>query len=217
MGSGEFGFPLRLPIDLTGPGVHPLAASALRASSAIHALPCPAVPCLPGIGMANRLHHRWSSFESLELFLVLAAAALLVSGVPGATDTRSALPATLAAPTLPARMGGVIAMRIPRAAGIHLLRLRGTGPGVIAASSKFGGIPGAGPGASGFVDRVLLPALFPAVPMGGLRDDAQPDRRGHPGPGAEAIRAAIATRGVPTAAGHARHAATRQQVLHGRQ
>jgi MFS transporter, putative metabolite:H+ symporter len=153
----NFGFLLWLPVNLTELGVDPSAASALLAKSAIYAL--------PGIGLVIWLYHRWSSFKSLVLFLALTAATLLVFGALEATGTRSAMLTTLATAALLVSVSGVIAMLIPYAAEIYPLRLRGTGSGAIAASSKFGGILGAGIGVLGFFDHFLLSALLLAAPM----------------------------------------------------
>ena len=60
---------------------------------------------------------------------------------------------------------GVIAMLIPYAAEIYPVNLRGTGSGVIAASSKAGGILGAGFGVLGVFGHFALSALIIAVPM----------------------------------------------------
>jgi len=62
-------------------------------------------------------------------------------------------------------VSGVIAMLIPYAAEIYPVQLRGTGSGVIAASSKFGGILGAALGVVGFFEHFVLSALLIAVPM----------------------------------------------------
>ena len=56
-------------------------------------------------------------------------------------------------------------MLIPYAAEIYPVHLRGTGSGVIAASSKFGGILGAGLGVLGFFGYFAWSALLIAVPM----------------------------------------------------
>src|SRR5690606_6427705 len=62
-------------------------------------------------------------------------------------------------------VSGVIAMLIPYAAEIYPVHLRGTGSGVVAASSKAGGILGAGLGVAGFFDHFALSALLIALPM----------------------------------------------------
>jgi len=59
----------------------------------------------------------------------------------------------------------VIAMLIPYAAEIYPVHLRATGSGVVAASSKFGGILGAGLGVLGFFGNFAMSALLIAVPM----------------------------------------------------
>lgn len=60
---------------------------------------------------------------------------------------------------------GVIAMLLPSAAEIYLVHLRGTGSGVVAASSKFSGILGAGFGVLGVFSHFTVPALLIAAPM----------------------------------------------------
>ena len=54
---------------------------------------------------------------------------------------------------------------IPYAAEIYPVHLRGTGSGMIAASSKFGGILGAIGGVAGVFNNLGLSALFIAAPM----------------------------------------------------
>lgn len=67
--------------------------------------------------------------------------------------------------TLLIAVSGVIAMLIPYAAEIYPVHLRGTGSGVVAASSKFGGIVGAAIALLGFFDQMAVSALVLAVPM----------------------------------------------------
>jgi putative MFS transporter len=153
----NFGFLLWLPVNLTELGVDPAATSALLAKSAIYAL--------PGIALVIWLYHRWSSFRSLVLFLALTTFALLAFAALEALQVRSVLATTLATAALLVSVSGVIAMLIPYAAEIYPLHLRGTGSGVIAASSKFGGIVGAGVGVFGFFDHFALSACLIAVPM----------------------------------------------------
>ncbi|MFC0679838.1 MFS transporter [Lysobacter korlensis] len=153
----NFGFLLWLPVNLSELGVDPAAASALLAKSAIYAL--------PGIALVVWLYYRWSSFKSLVLFLALTAATLLVFGALEAFDVRSQLVTSLTTAALLVSVSGVIAMLIPYAAEIYPLRMRGTGSGVVAASSKFGGILGAGLGVFGFFDHFAASAVLIAVPM----------------------------------------------------
>jgi putative MFS transporter len=62
-------------------------------------------------------------------------------------------------------LSGVIAMLVPYASEIFPVRLRGTGSGVVAASSKAGGILGALAGVAGFFDAFALSAMVVALPM----------------------------------------------------
>lgn len=54
---------------------------------------------------------------------------------------------------------GVLAMLLPYAAEIYPVHLRGTGSGVVAASSKFGGILGTGFGVLGVFSHFTVSAL----------------------------------------------------------
>lgn len=156
-GLANFGFLLWLPVNLTELGVDPKAASALLAKSALWAL--------PGIAVVIWLYHRWSSFRSLVLFIVLSTLSLLLFAAMGALGLRSEALTTAATALLLTSISGVIAMLIPYAAEIYPVHLRGTGSGVIAASSKAGGILGAGLGVLGFFSHFTLSALLIALPM----------------------------------------------------
>ena len=153
----NFGFVLWLPVNLAGMGVEAAGVSSLLARSALLAL--------PGIGIVIWLYHRWSSFKSLVLFIGLTALALLAFCAMGFAGVHSQAATIAATVALLVSVSGVIAMMIPYAAEIYPVHLRGTGSGVIAASSKFGGILGAGLGVLGFFGNFALSALLIAVPM----------------------------------------------------
>src|SRR4249919_1613351 len=153
----NFGFVLWLPVNLAGMGVEAAGVSALLARSAVLAL--------PGIGVVIWLYHRWSSFKSLVLFIALTAITLLVFFTMVTAGVHSKAATIAATVTLLVSVSGVIAMMIPYAAEIYPVHLRGTGSGVIAASSKFGGILGALLGVLGFFGNFALSALVIAVPM----------------------------------------------------
>ena len=152
-----FGFVLWLPVNLVQLGVDPKAASALLARSALLAL--------PGIGVVIWLYHRWSTIGSLVLFIGLTVLALLAFLAIDLAGVRAVAATTVATAALLVSSGGVIAMLIPYAAEIYPVHLRGTGAGVIAASSKFGGILGAGFGVLGLFEHFALSALLIALPM----------------------------------------------------
>jgi putative MFS transporter len=153
----NFGVLLWLPVNLTALGVDAKATSALLAKSAIYAL--------PGIALVVWLYHRWSSYRALVLFIGLTVLSLLALAAMAITGVR-AQPAVIAAVAgLLISINGAIAMLIPYSAEIYPVHLRGTGSGVIAASSKLGGILGAGLGVYGFFEHFALSAVLIAVPM----------------------------------------------------
>lgn len=156
-GLANFGFLLWLPVNLTELGVDPKAASALLAKSALIAL--------PGIAVVIWLYHHWSSYKSLVLFIALTTLSLLAFWAMGALQMRSEIATTVATASLLISISGVIAMLIPYAAEIYPVHLRGTGSGLIAASSKFGGILGAALGVMGFFTHFATSALLIALPM----------------------------------------------------
>jgi putative MFS transporter len=153
----NFGFVLWLPVNLVELGIASKATSALLARSAILAL--------PGIAMVVWLYHRWSSYKALVLFIALTTLSLLAFFAMGALQLRSEAMIIVATVALLVSVSGVIAMLIPYAAEIYPVHLRGTGSGVVAASSKFGGILGAGLGVLGFFGDFALSAVLIAVPM----------------------------------------------------
>ena len=156
-GLANFGFILWLPVNLVEFGVDPAAISRLLTRSALFAL--------PGIAVVVWLYHHWSSVRSLVLFIALATLALLAFWAMAVAGVRSEPAVVGATAALLVATSGVIAMLIPYAAEIYPVQLRGTGAGVIAASSKFGGIAGAGLGVAGLLDHFALSALLIAVPM----------------------------------------------------
>jgi putative MFS transporter len=153
----NFGFLLWLPVNLAELGVDAKATSALLARSAVLAL--------PGIGVVIWMYHRWSSIRSLVAFIGLTTLSLLAFFAMALLQVQSDLLTVAATVALLVSVSGVIAMLIPYAAEIYPVHLRGTGSGVIAAGSKFGGILGAGLGVLGFFGDFMLSALLIAIPM----------------------------------------------------
>ena len=156
-GLANFGFLLWLPVNLQRLGLDGAAASALLARSALYAL--------PGIAVVIWLYHRWSSLYALLVFLLATAVALAGFALLGWSASPSPAATTTATVALLVSISGVIAMLIPYAAEIYPLRLRGTGAGVVAASSKFGGILGAGVGVLGFFEHFAWSAALLAGGM----------------------------------------------------
>ena len=180
----NFGFLLWLPANLVKLGIDAHASSALLARSAILAL--------PGIGIVVWFYQRWSSICTLVLFIGLTALALLFFFAIDLTDIRVASITTVCTVALLLSISGVIATLIPYAAEIYPVHLRSSGAGLIAGSSKFGGILGAALGVLGLFDHFMLSALLIALPMavaGWMLARGGIETRGH---GLEAIQDALA-------------------------
>ena len=156
-GLANFGFLLWLPTHLGRLGMDAATASALLTRSAVLAL--------PGIAVVIALYHRWSSIGALILFIALTAATLLAMGAMETLGLRSTAAMVAATALLLVSASGVIAMLIPYASEIYPVKLRGTGSGLVAASSKFGGILGAALGVLGFFADFALSAWLIALPM----------------------------------------------------
>ena len=153
----NFGFLLWLPTNLVQLGIPAAGSNTLLAQSALFAL--------PGIPLVVWLYHRWSTIKSLILFIALSTLAMLAFLVIALLQLQSAIATMFAAVALLVSISGVIAMLIPYATEIYPVQMRGTGSGVIAASSKFGGILGAALGAVGFFDHFVLSAALIAIPL----------------------------------------------------
>lgn len=156
-GLANFGFLLWLPTNLRGMGLDASTATALLARSAILAM--------PGIGVVIWLYHSWSSIKALVLFIALTTASLLAFVVMGLLGIHASAAMVIATAALLVSASGVIAMLIPYATEIYPVSLRGTGSGIIAGCSKFGGILGALFGVLGLFGNLTLSALLIAVPM----------------------------------------------------
>jgi putative MFS transporter len=111
------------------------------------------------------LYHKWSSIKALVAFITLSAASLLGFFLLGWMGIASVTAMAVATCALLVSAGGVIATLIPYASEIYPVHLRATGSGVIAASSKLGGILGAGLGVVGLFADLSLSAVVIAVPM----------------------------------------------------
>lgn len=153
----NFGFLLWLPTSLVSMGMDPAAASALLARSALLAL--------PGTLLVIWLYHSWSSVKTLVLFILLTAATLLAFFAASATGIRSTSVMIAITALLLFSASGVIAMLIPYAAEIYPADQRATGSGIVAASSKAGGILGAAGGVLGVFGNLGLSALLISLPL----------------------------------------------------
>jgi putative MFS transporter len=156
-GLANFGFLLWLPANLVKLGVDAHESAALLARSAILAL--------PGIVVVVALYQRWSSIRTLVLFIALTALSLLCFFSIGLAHVRVSAVIITAVVLLLLSISGVIATLIPYAAEIYPVQLRSTGAGLIAGSSKFGGILAAVLAVFGLFEHFMLSALLIALPM----------------------------------------------------
>ena len=156
----NWGFISFLPTFLRGAGFGAGASSFLLFLSAIVAI--------PGTVLVAYTYGRWSSRKSMVVFA--AASILCVLGLawlaPSQTTSRLAVVGMLA--LLYAATGGVIAMLSPYTAEVFPTRLRGTGSGVSAGSSKLGGLIGGAATVTGLIGisaGMMQPALLVSIPM----------------------------------------------------
>ena len=147
----NFGFLLWLPTNLGALGLAEQANSII-AQSAIFAL--------PGVGVVIWLYHRWSSIKALVLFIVITGLALLLFPLFYWFGSLTVATLSLSIALLLVSASGIIAMLIPYAAEIYPVQLRGTGAGLVAGSSKFGGILGAIFGVAGVFDQIGFSAIL---------------------------------------------------------
>ena len=127
----NFGLLLWLPTDLQERGFSAAIASGIIASSALVALPT--------IMVAALLYSRWSSKGTLIGTVVLTLIGLAGALLPA--PTLAAPPVLLAViALLVVGTNGLIAVLLPYAAENYALAVRGRATGLIAGSSKFGGV-----------------------------------------------------------------------------
>jgi putative MFS transporter len=153
----NFGFLLWLPTNLRAMGMSADTTNGLLAQSGLFAL--------PGIFIVIWLYHRWSTIKTLVLFVGITALSLGLFVLSDSLGQLSSTMITLSTALLLISSSGVIAMLIPYAAEIYPVQHRGIGVGLIAASSKFGGIIGALLGVSGLFEQIGLSAFIIATPL----------------------------------------------------
>lgn len=152
----NFGFLLWLPTNLRALELGG-QADALLAKSAFFAI--------PGIALVIWLYHRWSSIYTLVLFIAFTALSLCLFVLLDLLKIHSVTVIEIAIALLLISASGVIAMLIPYAAEIYPVHLRGTGAGLVAASSKLGGILGALLGIVGLFNDLSVSAFAICLPL----------------------------------------------------
>ncbi|MFL6580018.1 MAG: MFS transporter, partial [Burkholderiales bacterium] len=147
----NFGFLLWLPSNLRGVGMVDGAAEVLLAKSAVLAL--------PGALLVTYLYHKWSTFKSIVLFVAVMAGSLIGFFLLEQMSAHSTGWIIVLTVVIIISLSGVIAMLIPYATEIYPVQVRGTGSGLIAASSKAGGIAAAGFGVLGMFGSLSASSL----------------------------------------------------------
>ena len=129
----NWGFLTFLPTVLRDRGLSAGAASKLLFLSALVAV--------PGTVLVAYLYGLWSSRKSMILFALVTCASLIAFAVldPGAGGRGAGALMPLIVLLL-LGSGGIISMLSPYTAEVYPTRLRGTGSGIAAGSSKLGGI-----------------------------------------------------------------------------
>ena len=145
----SFGLLLWLPLDLQQRGYSSALASGILASSALVALPT--------VMLAAWFYSRWSSKGTLAGAILLTLAGLLGALLPApALSWPPLLVAVIA--LLIVGSNGMIAVLLPYAAENYPLGVRGRATGLIAGSSKLGGVA-----VQGFALVGLIPTLAGAA------------------------------------------------------
>ena len=145
-----------------------LRAAGFSAATSSYLLFLSAIVAIPGTVLVAYAYGMWSSRRSMVMFAV--ASIVCAVGVawiaPSAVSNRVAMVALLA--LLYAATGGVVAMLSPYTAEVFPTRLRGTGSGVSAGSTKLGGLIGAIGTVTGVISvstGMQRPALLVSIPM----------------------------------------------------
>lgn len=153
----NFGFLLWLPTNLRAMGMSGETTNSLLAQSGLFAL--------PGIAIVIWLYHSWSTIKTLVLFVLLTVMSLSLFVVGDFLAQLSSTIIIISTVLLLISSSAVIAMLIPYAAEIYPVQHRGVGVGIIAASSKFGGIIGALLGVAGLFEQIAYSAIIIAIPL----------------------------------------------------
>ncbi len=156
----NWGFIAFLPTFLRSRGFGAGASSYLLFLSAFVAI--------PGTVMVAWTYGKWSSRQSMIWFAVASVASAVAFAAidPGAATSRLTIIAVLS--LIYATTGGVMAMLSPYTAEVFPTRLRGTGSGLSAGSTKLGGLFGGFATVTGVIavaSGLARPVLLVSIPM----------------------------------------------------
>ena len=168
----NFGLLLWLPTDLQARGFSAELASGILAKSSLFALPT--------IAMAAWLYSKWSSKWTLVATIALTLAGLVGALLPAAMLAFEPLLVAVIA-LLIIGTNGMIAVLLPYTAENYPLGVRGRATGIVAGSSKFGGVAVQGLALAGLIPTLGGTAFALLAPMalsGGLIAWAGRETRG---------------------------------------
>lgn len=152
----NFGLLLWLPTDLEARGFSASLTSGIIAKSALFALPT--------IAIAAWAYSRVSSKWTLVATIVLTLAGLIGALLPASMLTFQPLLIAVIA-TLIVGTNGMIAVLLPYTAENYQLGMRGRATGLVAGSSKFGGVAVQGAALAGIIPTLGTTALALIGPM----------------------------------------------------
>jgi putative MFS transporter len=152
----NFGLLLWLPSDLQARGYSSALASGIIASSALIAL--------PAILIAAVAYARWSSKWTLVGTILVTLVGLIGALLPDRMLQSEVVVITIIA-LLIVGSNGMIAVLLPYAAENYPLGVRGRATGLIAGSSKFGGVAVQAFALLGFIPTLIGAALALTAPM----------------------------------------------------
>lgn len=151
----NFGLLLWLPTDLAARGYSASAASGVIARSSLIALPT--------IALTAWLYSQWSTRWTLVAMMAVMLAGLVGALLPAPLLARPAVLISVIT-LLVIGTNGLIAVLLPYAAEITPLARRGSGTGLVAGASKFGGVAVQGCALAGFIPTLGGAALVLTAP-----------------------------------------------------
>ena len=152
----NFGFLLWLPMNLRNLGLTVGFSDAILANSAIISF--------IGVPLAAWLHHKWSTKRSMILFTMMMVTSLLGFVILGENIVAHPTVLTFLIVTLLISVNSSISMLLPYSAEVYPNHVRATGVGMVAGSTKMGGVLGLGAAIVALVPGLAPAALFVAVP-----------------------------------------------------
>jgi MFS transporter, putative metabolite:H+ symporter len=152
----NFGLLLWLPTDLEARGYSSALASGILASSALIALPT----IMLAAWLYSRVSSKWTMVGTIAVTLIGLTGALLPAHLLAWEPLLITVIALLIVGT-----NGMIAVLLPYSAENYPLGIRGRATGLVAGSSKFGGVAVQGFALAGFIPTLGGAALALVVPM----------------------------------------------------